>query len=194
MQSVEKNEFVLFDNYGGYDFDEVKEEMIDEIKDIEGEYKEYCECCGNFIGISDEDVWKRIDDDEAMFWDDMKRIINAELNNEWFVAIGKVGSWRGTADAGTIQYDFDKFLQDIGKDCDYWRISVIDGVINIECTHHDGTNYWELKPLSKSGEALFYKWNENENDEDFDLVDLSEKDFHLKLFNNDEYSLRVDIA
>jgi hypothetical protein len=74
------------------------------------------------------------------------------------IFFGNVGLWNGTFDAGKIG-DFEKLYYDAIKDCEYIKIYDENGHLFIECSHHDGTNYFEIKELTENGKNYFDNWN-----------------------------------
>lgn len=184
-------ELVLFDNYGGGDFDYVKAEMIAEREAENGEYKETCDRCGKFIGVSDADVWERIADEESWWWQDMLGEVKRLFGGRDFIACGSVGRWCCVSAGGVVWNgdDFRDWLNVAGSDCIYFEILVEDGILKVKCTHHDGTNYWEIKPLTEKGVSAWEDW---ENSVRFN--NLTEQEMHEKLFNSKHYSQRLKVA
>jgi hypothetical protein len=76
----------------------------------------------------------------------------SKIANADFVLTGSIGRWNGTFDIQPMHYtSLTKAIKAaIGK-CDYYDVRYIDGVIDICASHHDGTNLFTLRLLSKKG-------------------------------------------
>lgn len=49
-------------------------------------------------------------------------------------------------------------------DCDYVHLYDENGHFYMQCSHHDGTNYYEIKKLTDKGIEYLKNWEENWND------------------------------
>lgn len=73
------------------------------------------------------------------------------------IFFGSVGRWDGTHDGGKIG-DFESLYQSAITDCAYIKIYDKAGHFYIECSHHDGTNSFEVKELTAKGREYFDNW------------------------------------
>ena len=72
------------------------------------------------------------------------------------------------------------------EDCDYYKIWEEDNILHLKCSHHDGTNYFEIRILANEGLELYENWL---YDDDDTLSDLNEREIHQKLLSDPKYIL-----
>lgn len=124
--------------------------------------------------ITDEMLWDEMHFLEEMYWydisDELKRFFNK--GNTWLL-VGTLGLWNGKCKGGYIFNTYDEFL-DCLKDCDYVEITDNKGHLEIKCSHHDGTNHYEIKRVSDFG----YEWYDNHS------WDMCGEELHTKMWNN----------
>lgn len=133
-----------------------------------------------------EDPTERQIADEVYFmdkceWEDAKMLLMEFFDNGriWIVC-GSVERWNGTRDGGMLFTDFFNMLEKVGKDCEYFRFYDEDGHFYLQCSHHDGTNHFEIRRMTKGGMDLYNDW-------DYDFKDTrSEREMMTELF--DRYS------
>lgn len=63
---------------------------------------------------------------------------------------GAIGRWNGTHTGFDIG-DFDDLFSKYTVDCDYFEIYDDDGALYIRCSHHDGTNLFQVLTLTNKG-------------------------------------------
>lgn len=78
--------------------------------------------------------------------------------------MGHCGLWYGNRAAGTIFDDFGQMFATTTQDCDYWKIYDVNGHLYLECSHHDGTNHFEIKRITNKGVAYLKNWESNWSD------------------------------
>ena len=126
---------------------------------------------------SDDAVWNEVYANDDLNWDDFCYELETFMKNESgrFLIFGSVGRWNGRCDGGKIVCKFDE-LYPAWQDCDYIEFSDRKGHLELRCSHHDGTNYWEIKELTLAGEkyADTHRWD---YDEDVHSVLLSSNFF-----------------
>ena len=164
----EARERIIYDNYYLYETypdEEIIENLIENGIDKDD--------------ITDERIW-----DTRYFWDeldwdnahyDLKDFFN-NTNKKWII-MGTVGLWTGNHKAGIIFKDFDKMFYDATKDCDYIKFYDKNGHFYFECSHHDGTNYFEIKEITQKGVEYLERWEDNWDDK------RSEEYVHTQIFN-----------
>ena len=135
------------------------------------EFKSYCE--DNNIDFSkyDEDsqyfhewVWDTLN----MYWEDF--ILNLQHdkdNNVDCVVVADLGLWYGRRDAVKHFPTLEKAIYACVRDCDYITITLVDGVIKIRASHHDGTNYFEIHKLNAKGYDAYCEYDEDLNNEKY---------------------------
>ena len=77
---------------------------------------------------------------------------------------GTNGRWNGTFEAGTIFTDFMDMYREAMTDCDYVHLYDENGHFYMQCSHHDGTNYYEIKKLTDKGIDYLENWEGNWDD------------------------------
>lgn len=107
-------------------------------------------------------------------WDEfMSELDEYEYNNNTeCVVIGSVGRWNGRFNIEVSYFDTlkDAILKCIGE-CDYYTITEENGVIKITARHHDGSNEFEIRRLTKLGIEAY------EEEYAFDQNDLKHKEY-----------------
>ena len=107
---------------------------------------------------TDSEIWERAADMEHNDWsDETAQLREFFAGNSW-LAMGTVGRWTGNHAAGTVFDNLDEFFHSATKDCDYWEIWDENGHLYMRCSHHDGTNYFEIKRLSRRGVGVLENW------------------------------------
>lgn len=104
---------------------------------------------------------------DAMDWNDTKCSLEEFFSKDGdsWIAVGKVGLWDGVYPAGTVFEEFDKFFYEAVKDCDYWHLYDENGHFYLRCTHHDGTNLFEIRRITDQGIKFLERWEDNWDDE-----------------------------
>lgn len=178
-------EVILFDNYDSY-------EWKDDARD--------CLIENGIEDPTDSQIWEEIADMERFFWDDMLCELEDKIDDCVLVS-GTCGTWQGNFAGGKVFHISDKpkysssmlswILSECGKDCDYFKVGINkSGNLFIQCTHHDGTNYYEVKNITDKGKKAFYDWDYSER-----FNNLSEQEMHEKLYNsNNYYTTKIKVA
>lgn len=155
-------------NYDLSDYDR------DEMKGV------YEECCDETP--SDELLEEYIQDTNNDYLDDIRAEIECHEKNhdsKTYVIIGNLGLWYGRVEGGKIIEGLWNSLRQCFED--YNKIYEENGRLKVTAHHHDGTNFFQIKELTKRGEdfAERHKW------------DMSDRELHKKLFNDSHYSRNV---
>lgn len=107
--------------------------------------------------ITDEDLWRWRDEEMELDWENEKEMLTGYFDDKEVVFIGAVGLWHGTYEAkekGDFWQLFDKAM----KDCDYFRIYDTNGHLYLTCSHHDGTNHFEIKVVTNKGYTVLPRY------------------------------------
>jgi hypothetical protein len=156
---MENKGYVMYDNYN-VDYDEWYEEFKDWCYDNDIDASNYGKDSENFHNW----VWNTLN----MYWDDfIYNLQHDKDNNVDCVVIADLGLWYGRRDCVKHFSTLESAIYACIKDCDYITITLVDGIIKVRASHHDGTNYFEIHKLNEKG-------YDAECDEDDDL-------------NNEEY-------
>ena len=170
MKNVIAKERIIFDNYDmeSY-FENAKQCLIDSGEEFDDD-----EIYDNAYDICDMDFQMALEDLERFFKD--KEII----------CFGNVGLWHGVYDGGKIFNDFEEAFYTMTKDCGYFKIFDENGHLFIHCSHHDGSNNFEIKILNKNGIDYYERWLESWNDK------RSEREVHNQIVKR--YSVLPNFA
>lgn len=138
-------ERIIFNNY---DFNE--EEMLNSILEMHEE-------------MTKEDVTLEMiydewyDQEEIWFEDEFSDLVKF-FDGKKIICFGSVGRWNGTFRGGEIFESFEDAYYRMTKDCDYVKIYEENDHLYIQCSHHDGTNNFEVKVLTDKGEDYYDNW------------------------------------
>ena len=167
------NNYVFYDNYDLDDlFEETKQMFLDEETYLEYE-------------LTDDVIWNQVYEIDAENFNNIFNEMKNWADNNQVLFIGSVGRWNGTF-AGSAIGDFSTLFTEAIKDCDYFKIWEEDNILNLKCSHHDGTNCFEIYVLTNEGLELYENWL---YDDDDTLSDLSEREIHQKLLSDPKYIL-----
>lgn len=111
---------------------------------------------------------------EEIYWDDFSFELKHffDKGNAWLLT-GSIGRWDGNYRGGYIFNTFEEFCKCL-EDCAYIKIVDNKGHFEVECSHHDGTNFYEVKRVSDFG----CEWYDNHS------WDMYEEELHTKMWNN----------
>lgn len=124
------------------------------------DYEEWCEM-NDFEPTDDEDDFFDFcaEETQANYESDMDNIEHCREYNVPVVVTGTLGLWWGHPEIKPERYES---VADAIHDCmersDSYDVLVEynDGVITVDCYHHDGCNSFTIKALSKKGIAKQY--------------------------------------
>lgn len=102
----------------------------------------------------DEETGNYDNDSDCVNFNTAIEIINEYNDNNGFILEGTTRRWNGKITGCKYYKNITELLYDFGKDCDYFKIYIVDDHIELECTHHDGTNYANIYSLNKDGYYL----------------------------------------
>ena len=161
--------------YNSYDlWDDYADECIEYIKDFRDCHDEDINAT-----ITDDEIWQRIYDYDRLNWEDEYERLREFFNvHGHFIIRGCVGRWDGTYSAGYVFDNFDDMFYKATKDCDYIKMWDENGHFYLKCSHHDGTNLFEIKRLSDKGYEFIDNWEYDWNDK------RTEKQIHDIVWNS----------
>lgn len=115
-------------------------------------------------------------------WEELQDTLT-ELNQtaDQFLITGTLGLWYGQKDGGAIITDLTNITRHFE---DYSILELEDGKLKLETSHHDGTNTFEIVPLTRKGQEFADR-------HDYDMTD---RDLHIKLKNKRGLTKRFDYA
>lgn len=153
----------LFNNYDIDTYlDMAKESMEDNGIDDASE-EEILQCAGD---LEQEDFTDTLDELKSFF------------DGKTVMFTGAIGRWCGNH-AGFDIGDFDDLFSRYTKDCDYFEIYDDNGALYIRCSHHDGTNLFQVLTLTNKGVHTFEDWQYYYGK----YADCSDRDIHRILLN-----------
>lgn len=97
--------------------------------------------------VPDDLIDFELDNEQEYVFSEISKFFNGD--NE-YILMGEVGTWKGPRKAGFV-FSKSNELFKVWKDCDYIKLYDVDGHFYIKCSHHDGTNYYEVKELTQKG-------------------------------------------
>ena len=153
----------LYSNYYGWiSEDEIRQYLWD------------CEYIDHLDEATDEMIYNEMYELERMYWDDISYELKHffDKGNAWLLT-GSIGRWDGNYRGGYIFNTFEEFCKCF-EDCAYIEIVDNKGHLEIKCSHHDGTNFYEVKRISDFG----CEWYDNHS------WDMYEEELHAKMWNN----------
>ena len=164
---------VLFDNYDTDRYEEDAREYLEESGDGYTESELY-----NLINLYIEEDYEWLDQT-------MKKLEGP------LIVSGSVGRWDGKYSGSQIYSDWSEFIREFGKDCDYFKIYTEKGKLYVKCSHHDGTNFCEVKTLTDRGQNYLENW---EYDLDARTSKYPQNEVMRRLFTNSRYAKCPQIA
>lgn len=135
---------VLFDNY---DIDKY-EEMARESMEYSGLGPEE---------ITDSQLYDWAEDLEQEDFTTTVSDLKSFFDGKTVMFTGAIGRWCGTS-FGFDVGDFDDLFSQYTKDCEYFEIYDDNGALYIRCSHHDGTNLFQVLTLTNKGIRTFGDW------------------------------------
>ena len=132
-------------------------------EDYEEDAREMLEERGN-SNLSENDIWDEINFIDEVNWENEKENLEDFFSEGTWILRGCVGRWDGNYQAGTIFTDFMEMFYKATRDCDYVHIYDENGHLYLRCSHHDGTNLYEIKKLTDKGIEYLENWEYNWDD------------------------------
>lgn len=135
----------IFDNY---DFD--RKEVIDCILENNEDL--------TIEDITEEMIYDWWHSDCEIWFDAEYHQLKNYFKDDTIICFGSVERWCGMYEGGRIFDDFEKAFREMTVDCDYIKIYEDNNHLYIKCSHHDGTNYFEIKKLTEKGKEYYDNW------------------------------------
>lgn len=154
---MKKREFIIYNNYNLYDnYNEIKEFLMNEYPAEE---------------ITEDKIYNKIYLEDSLNWEDEhKQLKDFFTGHGYFLLTGSAGRWNGKQSVGYIFNNFDDMFYKAVKDCNYIKIWDENGHFYIQCSHHDGTNFFEIKRINYKAYNFInnwaYNWNDKRTEED----------------------------
>ena len=163
-------ERIIFNNYYGWiSEDDIKTELVECAEMDEAE-------------ITDDMIMDEMYRLEELCWEDEQNNLESFFNDGNWLVVGTLGLWDGRHDGGKVCNSF-REISRAWDDCNYIKLWDENGHFYIECSHHDGTNCFEVKRLTNKGYELFDNWNYGNYGND-----KTEREIHKMLWNCNLYT------
>lgn len=137
---------------------------------------------------SDVDIWEEIFHQDQNDWENTKEYLFSFFHGGTWILHGVAERWDGKYRAGTVFTDVIETFRIANIDCDFIHIYDINGHFYLKCSHHDGTNLYEIKKLTDRGIRYFENWEESDI-----TTDLRSKE-HIYNKLMDRYSILPHFA
>lgn len=139
-------EIILYDSYYSIEKDQdIREYLFDSYADEKGwKTKE---------DIPDSRVIEEWENQDGILWNELKDNLESYFDNSYYLLTGYFGSWHGKLDGGNFIRSFKDFLTVI-QHLDDIRMIDRNGHFIIEGSHHDGSDRYEIKRLTRKGYEL----------------------------------------
>ena len=115
-------------------------------------FEEYAEEEGweSVDDIPDSVVFHEIDEDNRIEWEDFTYELERILKDGEYILTGTCGRWDGRAEGGNFIHNIHDFYKCIGH-LDKIKFYDENGHFYIYGYHHDGSDFYELKKLTRKG-------------------------------------------
>lgn len=119
----------------------------------------------NYSDEEDNDIDVLIDDFN-------EQIEHADKEHEGYIIVGTLGLWNGKKDIYPEYYkDLTEAYQKCINKADDVIVKLVDGALEVNAMHHDGTNELYIKALTKKGAEVMYSYTEGYEDDYFEDMD-----------------------
>lgn len=122
----------------------------------------------------------------ADIWDDERTSLESffdKPNTTWLL-MGTLGLWNGNFAGGFTFEAFNEMFLKAAKDCDCWSLWDENGHFYLKCSHHDGTNMFEIRKVTEAGQELLENWEYSDSEDP--LYNYSEQELHNRIW--EQYS------
>ena len=136
---------VFYNDMDAKSFDETKEYLFENYAEEEGWLSK--------DEIPDSVVFHEMELMQRSEWDDFMADIEHLFAKDSFLLTGTCGRWNGPAEGGKFVTTKDELLDCI-KHLDLIKFYDTDGHFYIRGYHHDGSDFYEMKKLTKKGYEL----------------------------------------
>ena len=122
---------------------------------------------------SDEQVWEEVYQQDTFAFEDFSNEMREFISWGTFILQGTCGTWRGNFKGGFVCGSFNE-LSKAWRGCETIEVYDENGHLYIDCSHHDGSDSYEVRMLTEKGIA-FMERNEGL---------MSDEDLHDKLMRS----------
>lgn len=97
--------------------------------------------------------------DEAVSYEKIKALFKEKSASGKVFVTGTLGRWNGVSSGCQLFNNFEEAFEFATDDCDLYKWFEEDGVLHLEASHHDGTNY-----------VNFYLVNSDDFDDELEML------------------------
>lgn len=113
-----------------------------------------------------DQIWEEIYFLDSINWESDKAELEHFFNDgSTWILQGTTGRWDGSHRGGYIFTDFEDMFYKATKDCGYIKFYDENGHFYLQCSHHDGTNDYEIKRITDAGIQYYERWNYSWSDQ-----------------------------
>ena len=116
-----------------------------------------CGWVNNIDEITDEMIQNWRYEEADADWENTYSELKNFFENKTVIFFGASGRWNGVFEGGDIG-DFDTLFNDAITDCNFLKFYDVNGHLYLTCSHHDGTNNYEIKEVTKRGLDFYDRW------------------------------------
>ena len=111
---------------------------------------------------SDDAIWEEVRFLNDCNWSDFEINFKDFFDSNSFVLQGNIGTWRGQMKGGFVFESF-RDMSRAWSYCDYLEVFDENGHLYIRCSHHDGSNFFEIR-LNDKGYDYYarHKWYDDD--------------------------------
>ncbi len=143
---MKTKETILYDSYYSYEKEnDARQYLFAEYGDEEN--------WNSPQDIPESRVFREIEQQDDIAWDEIKFELEILFKNDYFLLTGYCGTWHGNMEGGKFINTLSELLQ-VMQHLDDFRIIDRNGHFIIEGSHHDGSDRYELKRLTRKGYKL----------------------------------------
>ena len=118
-----------------------------------------CEWVANKDEITEDMLNEWRNEQMDIDFENVKDELTLFFKDKTVIFIGNLGLWDGTHGVKG-KGDFWKLFWKAMKDCDYFRLYDENGHLYLTCSHHDGTNHFEIKVVTDKGHTVLPRYAE----------------------------------
>ena len=171
---MKKKTTVLYNNIDTRDFENMREYLFETYAEEEG--------WESIDEIPDCVVKHELDEEERREWDNFICDMDYVLSKDAYLLTGTCGRWNGPAEGGKFIRNTDDLINCICH-LTYMKVIDEDGHLKIYGYHHDGSDSYELKKLTKKGYEFADRY-----------YFARDRQLHRTIMNNNFYSALPRIA
>lgn len=146
-----KKEIVFYEDYfSSEQYDEIRQDIFD--------YNAETHNWSKPEDVPEEMIWEALNDQYREDWHYFESAMKHEFRNASYILTGTCGSWMGPADCGAFILSFQDLMKGL-RHLENMKFYERNGHFYIEGSHHDGSDFYEMRRLTNKGLQLAEKYN-----------------------------------